>query len=161
MSLDRINNPADTSGEAVAMPANHQFIDILGQRFGRLTVTMRVENDRHGQACWLCRCQCGGDAVVTGSYLRRGLIESCGCRRVENSRDMRAKHGRSFTAEHRSWLSLRQRAKRLGLWMDPSWESFEGFFSDLGERPPGHRLRRYGQDEGYGPLNCYWAPPAR
>ena len=53
-------------------------IDLSGQRFGRLTVTGRSVS-RNGVAMWLCRCDCGNDAVVTCANLRRGETRSCGC----------------------------------------------------------------------------------
>ena len=35
------------------------FIDLTGQKFGRLTVIKRVENTKEGRAKWLCQCECG------------------------------------------------------------------------------------------------------
>lgn len=144
------------------MTTNHQFIDISGQRFGRLVAIRRVENDRFGQARWLCKCQCGGERVTSGNTLRRGLTTSCGCKSTEASRDTFAVHGRSETPENKTWRNIRSRAKRLKLWIDPAWDTFEGFHADMGEKPsPRHRLRRSGLDDSYGPNNCYWAPPTK
>ncbi len=53
-------------------------IDHTGQVFGRLRV-IRIAGRNHGQAQWLCQCQCGGTKLVVGSSLRRGLTRSCGC----------------------------------------------------------------------------------
>jgi len=55
-----------------------EVIDLSGQRFGRLTVTGRTVN-QNDRVMWLCRCDCGNDAVVSGHALRRGMTESCGC----------------------------------------------------------------------------------
>ena len=56
------------------------FIDLTGQRFGRLVVRKRSpENDRHGCACWVCDCDCGSMTVPLESNLRRGNSQSCGC----------------------------------------------------------------------------------
>ena len=42
--------------------------DITGERFGRLVVVERVENDSNGQAMWLCQCDCGSEPkVIRGS----------------------------------------------------------------------------------------------
>lgn len=57
-------------------------IDVAGKRFGRLLVIAR-EGMNHGHATWLCRCDCGSDAVVLGNHLRFGLTTSCGCFRRE------------------------------------------------------------------------------
>ena len=53
-------------------------LDLTGQRFGRLTVLGPAENIGNRTA-WLCRCDCGQDAVVTTRDLRRGRRTSCGC----------------------------------------------------------------------------------
>lgn len=55
-------------------------IDETGNRYGILTVIKRVENDKHGKAKWLCRCDCGKEIEVVGSALRKGNTKSCGCR---------------------------------------------------------------------------------
>ena len=53
--------------------------DLLNQRFGRLLVLSRAENDRFGHRYWLCQCDCGNTKVIKGDSLRRGLTQSCGC----------------------------------------------------------------------------------
>lgn len=62
-------------------------IDLVGQRFGKLVVTRRKENDpndpikqRRIGAWWYADCDCGKkDVIAKGSYLRAGRIKSCGC----------------------------------------------------------------------------------
>lgn len=53
--------------------------DLTGQRFGSRTVISLVGfKSGFGKAlCWNCRCDCGADAVVSGSALRRGLSTHC------------------------------------------------------------------------------------
>ena len=55
-----------------------KFIDLTGQKFGKLTVIKRVENDKHGQVMWLCECDCGCNSVVMGYNLKREHTKSCG-----------------------------------------------------------------------------------
>ena len=45
------------------------FIDLTGQKFGRLTVIKRVENTKEGRAKWLCQCECGHIIKVNGKVL--------------------------------------------------------------------------------------------
>lgn len=60
-------------------------IDLVGQRFGRLEVLHRVETAfALPQAWWQCRCDCGQEARVRGTFLRRGVTRSCGCMRRES-----------------------------------------------------------------------------
>jgi hypothetical protein len=63
--------------------------DILGKKFGRLTVVKEAGSDSQGRILWLCRCQCGAHKVVCGYHLRSGEIKSCGCWR----REFLIKHG--------------------------------------------------------------------
>lgn len=57
--------------------------DMVGQRFGRLTVTEEAprQNTGNGVARWTCVCDCGKVIVVRGDTLRSGLQKSCGCLR--------------------------------------------------------------------------------
>lgn len=58
-------------------------IDMVGKKFGHLTVLERRGSDKHGQALWLCECDCEKKTqlVVLGGNLRRGHTMSCGCER--------------------------------------------------------------------------------
>lgn len=52
---------------------------LIGERFGKLTVIERVENNRFGHVCYKCKCDCGGITIVDASNLRGGHTSSCGC----------------------------------------------------------------------------------
>lgn len=56
-----------------------KFIDLTGQRFGRLVAIERVENTKTNNVQWLCQCDCGNTAIIRGDYLRQKRIISCGC----------------------------------------------------------------------------------
>ena len=62
-----------------------KFVDLTGQKFGRLTVIERAEN-KGKQTCWLCKCECGNEKVVTGYCLKNGHTNSCGCLRKETTK---------------------------------------------------------------------------
>ena len=53
------------------------FIDITGQRFGKLTTISYNKNNRK----WFCQCECGNTVEVVGYNLRNGHTKSCGCLR--------------------------------------------------------------------------------
>lgn len=59
--------------------------NLIGQRFGRLLVIDRSENDAHGKTRWLCKCDCGNEKVVGGAELRQGKTKSCGCAHYEKT----------------------------------------------------------------------------
>ena len=57
-----------------------KFIDLTGQKFGRLTV---IERDMSVPTCkgpyWICKCDCGNTVTVKAYSLRSGITKSCGC----------------------------------------------------------------------------------
>ena len=73
--------------------------DLSGRRFGMLTV-LALAPSRDGRAMYRCRCDCGGEAVVSGRNLRGGKTKSCGCLRAQNGkiRDLRGQRFSHLTA---------------------------------------------------------------
>lgn len=55
-------------------------INLIGQKFGLLTVVEQVESYRNHSA-WLCQCECGNTKIVNSVELKRGDTLSCGCLR--------------------------------------------------------------------------------
>lgn len=57
-----------------------KFIDLTGQKFGRLTVLKRDDSvgTKNG-AYWICQCSCGNVKSIMSRSLRSGLTKSCGC----------------------------------------------------------------------------------
>lgn len=53
--------------------------DLVGKKYGRLTVIRREENSSDGHAKWLCKCDCGNFIITRGTSLRCGIVKSCGC----------------------------------------------------------------------------------
>lgn len=67
-------------------------VNMLGKKYGRLTVIGFAKNDKYQNAQWLCRCDCGTEKIVQGAALRRGDIQSCGCLKLEqNAADMQGR----------------------------------------------------------------------
>ena len=63
-------------------------VQLVGMRFGRLTVLSMSENDSSGRSQWLCQCDCGNQKVVKNGNLRDGLTSSCGCYRKERASEL-------------------------------------------------------------------------
>lgn len=59
-------------------------LNLKGQRFGRLTVLEKAEN-QHGRTAWLCQCDCGNQKIITTHSLRSGNTKSCGCLQKETA----------------------------------------------------------------------------
>ena len=57
-------------------------INIIGQRFGKLTAVRPTDVRHNGYIVWECKCDCGKTALVPTFNLRRGYTISCGCERT-------------------------------------------------------------------------------
>lgn len=56
--------------------------EMIGKKFGMLTVIDRYWDHDPGQCIkYLCRCDCGHHAIISGRDLRAGRTVSCGCAR--------------------------------------------------------------------------------
>lgn len=67
----------------IRRPTPKTFKDLTGQKFGKLTVLYRDENDRTGHVKWVCRCDCGKTISVYKDALLDGRQTSCGCQRIK------------------------------------------------------------------------------
>lgn len=59
--------------------------DWSGKRVGHLTVGTRVASDKQNNAQWSCKCDCGDEVVVRGSFLKRQLYCSRSCHLLINN----------------------------------------------------------------------------
>jgi hypothetical protein len=154
-----------------------RLVDLTGQKFGRLKVERRAENDKGRRARWLCWCDCGNreSVIVTGYDLRTGHTHSCGCWKVEAAVQRLTKHNHArqgkISPEHRAWASMKSRCLNpnhpkykywggRGIKIHPPWvSSFEAFFAYVGPKPsPKHSVDRYPNRDGdYVPGNVRWA----
>ena len=56
--------------------------DLTGQRFGRLLVLRKSDEDIQKKSTlimWHCICDCGNEVDVRSQDLRSGKTQSCGC----------------------------------------------------------------------------------
>ena len=58
--------------------------DMIGKKFGDLTVLELTEHLIHGTRTYLCRCDCGNLTYVLPSNLKSGNNKSCGCRKTRD-----------------------------------------------------------------------------
>lgn len=53
--------------------------DLVGKKFGRLTVLEKTEKRNAGNVVWKCKCDCGNIKEINRRDLVHGGIQSCGC----------------------------------------------------------------------------------
>lgn len=58
-----------------------EFPNLIGMRFGKLTVVELLPSTPDGPRRWLCRCDCGGEHIATTSNLNSGRTTNCGCKK--------------------------------------------------------------------------------
>ena len=140
------------------------ILDLVGQKFGRLTVEVFVGRIKN-RSVWQCLCDCGSDKRVEGGHLKDGTTTSCGCFHKEQTSKKNTTHGHYKngieTPTHRSWAGMIQRCKNPkckefkyyggnGRDVCDRWlESFENFLEDMGECPEGMSLERIDNTKGY------------
>lgn len=53
--------------------------NMIGKRFGKLTVLEAAGSNPDNSLNYLCQCDCGNTKVINGVNLRKGIATSCGC----------------------------------------------------------------------------------
>lgn len=152
-----------------------QPLDLVGQKFGRLTVLERTENNKWGQSRWLCQCDCGNKTIVSGIDLNRGHTKSCGCYNLELAKErlpVKRTHLLSGTHLYNVWALMKQRCFNnndsnydnyggRGITVCDEWLDSENFFEwamSTGYEN-GKTLDRINNNGNYEPNNCKWSTP--
>ena len=73
-----------------------RYDDLTGRVYGRLKVMYKAASHK-GRTCWLCRCKCGKEKIVSAHDLKSGHVKSCGCMKYERSYNFVDLSGRKFT----------------------------------------------------------------
>lgn len=125
-----------------------KFIDLTGQKFGKLTAIEVVKNhNRKGnESHWKCLCDCGNYTVVRSSELRHLGTKSCGCSSKELEHQTR--YGKLPVGQLSSNFAFeryRDRALRDGLEFNLSLEEFTNITSKdcvYCGNPPSKKIER-------------------
>lgn len=147
-----------------------KYKNIKGQKFGRLTAIQYMYTKKGKSSTWMCVCECGNKTTTELSSLRNGRTQSCGCLRLERTKESVTKHKKSHTPEYHAWSNMIQRCTNpnhpeyknygeRGIAVCSEWRSsFETFYRDIGSKPSKkYSLDRINNQQGYFKENCRWA----
>jgi hypothetical protein len=156
-------------------------IDLMGQKFGKLTVVDRdtskwYQNKRY-RSVWKCQCECGNTSSVRSISLRQGVTKSCGCiakQRIPGPQNSNFKGYKELPLS--LWSQIQNRAVKIGVPVDVSieflWELYLkqnqlcalsgreiqfGSHQSIGLNPKGTAsLDRIDSSKGYVKENVQW-----
>lgn len=112
--------------------------DIIGNRYGRLTVLLDCGQNKSKQFKYIVRCDCGESKVLVGNSMVTGMVRSCGCLRKETIAQKNYKHGKAYTPEYRYAYARKAGLKRK--LRVPKWADHQKIDEIYKNKPEGYEV---------------------
>ena len=158
--------------------------NMIGKKFGRLTVLERAGTTKYHAALYKCSCSCGNSIITEGRNLRKGNTSSCGCLHKEKTMERNVnrtgknnpqyKHGGYGTRLYTIWTDMKQRCTNphsdnykyyggKGIKMCKEWSDDFAIFKNwalLNGYENHLTIDRISSAGDYQPENCRWVTKA-
>ena len=139
--------------------------DLVGNKYGKLTVIGFSNVDAKGHTYWICKCECGGETIARSSHLLSGNVSTCGC-----GKSHKRTHGDTGKRLYTIWSNMKSRCYNKNSseyfryggrgisiceeWLDygvfKDWAINNGYSDELS-------IDRINNDGNYEPKNCKWS----
>lgn len=148
-------------------------IDLIWQRFWKLTAISPADVTKHWRLRWNCRCDCWNNYIVVWSHLRNWNTKSCWCIRKERNNNI--SHWMGKTRIYGIWCSMKYRCYNKNSkdymhywerWIKVLWKTFEAFRDDMYDSYLEHvkgyweketTIDRINNNWNYEKTNCKWS----